>query len=182
MAERLILGLTGDSGSGKTSTAAWLAEERGFTLFEGSTSIKRAASAEGVKLSTRQSYEDFYRLQQQTKGGAWLAAELLACEGDRIAQVGLRSRQDFWKLRSVGGIVVALICPEEVCLDRLDKTDPKNAKNLDEYRLNKAIENQPDRWGSSTDWVIARADYQIDTNRSPTIVQAELDKVIEADA
>jgi dephospho-CoA kinase len=68
MSRQLLLGLTGLSGSGKTSNAEWLGAERGFTLFEGSISIAREAARAGVALDSREAYETFYRIQQGLKG------------------------------------------------------------------------------------------------------------------
>lgn len=178
MNERLILGLTGFSGSGKTSNASWLANAYGFTLFEGSTSIAREASRQGLTLGSRNDYEAFYRKTQQEISPDWLAQEMLSCPGDRIAQVGLRSRADFRRIREASGLVIAFVCPETICFNRLDTSLAKNASTLEEYRAQKLIESQPDEAGSSTDWAIDNADYQVDTSQDTEQVHTELSRII----
>jgi shikimate kinase len=179
MTERLLLGLTGYSGTGKTTISKYL-EDKGFVIEDGSALISRAASERGHVPSSRQEYEDAFRTEQKYRGLSWLSESILAREGSRIVQAGLRAKPDYLNLRKHNGLIIALICPIEVCLGRIDGSNPKNPKTPDEYREYQAIENNPDAngYGTHTGWCIENADYWVDTSQPLGATLNEIDVIV----
>jgi dephospho-CoA kinase len=179
MKERLVLGLAGYPQTGKTTSSNYLADVHGFKIFECSRMIRSTASELGVDLDTRFSFDRFFREQQIVRGMSWLSDIILASEEKRILQTGLRSLYDFCNIKAAGGFVVALTCPPEICINRVDASDAKNPLTLTEYVEHKASEESPNIYGSHTDWCVANADYTIDTSGPVEHTYSELDHVVE---
>ena len=178
MTERLVFGLTGYSGTGKTTISNHLAD-KGIVVEEGSGIIKVAAATRGSVPSTRQEYEEAFRTEQKYRGMSWLSERILASDGTSIMQVGLRAKPDFLNLKRHKGLIIALVCPIELCLARIDASNPKNPRTAEEYLEHQAIENNPDAngFGSYTQWCVEHADYSIDTSQSLEAVLGEVDAI-----
>lgn len=178
MNKRLVLGLSGFPGTGKTKIAKHLKEEHDFTVFEGSEILRARAVALGQVLTDRSSYDTFFREQQRQLGMSWLADMALASEGYRILQCGLRARPDFARIKQFRGVVLGLMCPPEVCVARIDTTNPKNPKTIGEYFMHMALEESTDEYGTHTGWCVASADHHIDTSQPVEAMLDQVDKVI----
>lgn len=164
MNEQLILGLTGHPGTGKSTLCDYLAKEHGFLVLEGSAVIKQYAGKMGIKLASRDSYDAFFRNRQRTHGMTWLSDITISADHDRVLQGGLRSRYDFGQIKSVGGFTLALTCPSQTALERIDTSNPKNPNTIEEYELHKHLEeSNNDEYGTHTAWCVANADYMLDT-------------------
>ena len=172
------LGLTGFSGTGKSTISRYMAEKHDFLVLEGSDVLKQVAVEEGVSLSVRSDYESFFRQQQRIRGMSWLSEMVIKAEGARVMQGGLRSRYDFNNIKQNGGHVLALVCPSEVCLERVDKTNPKNPQTPEEYVAQLEIEESDDEYGLHTGWCVANADCTFDTSSPLEVTYAEIDAVI----
>jgi len=177
MSKRLFVGITGNPGTGKTTAASHLASQ-GFYLFEGSTEIARAAKAVGVELKSRHDYNEFHRRMQHAHGKDWLAQLMVARSENRIVFSGLRSTHNAQRIQAEGGKVVALECPQEICLQRMDPTNPKNPRSVEEYLQQVAMDDSRDDYGASTSGVISLADYHVDTSRSVEHTQQQLDQLL----
>lgn len=175
---RLIIGLTGHSGTGKSTAADYLANKYGFKLFENSQAIREDAVAAGVTLAARKNYNDFYRQQQHLLGKDYLAKRVIGSNELRILQAGLRSRADLEFLQQSGGFVIALVCDPAVALARIDKTIPKNAQTIEQYLAQQRLDDSTDEYGTHVTWAVDHADYQIDTSGSVKRTRAELDQVM----
>lgn len=175
---RLIIGLTGHPGTGKSTAAAYLADKYGFKLFENSQAIKRDAVAAGVSLVLRKDYNDFYRQQQQRLGKDYLAQRVINSKEPRILQTGLRSRADFEALRRARGYVIALTCDPAVAVGRIDKNLSKNAQTIEQYLDQLKVDDSQDDYGTHTSWVVDHADYTVDTSGALAQTQAKLDQVM----
>lgn len=177
----LVLALAGRSGTGKSTLAKGLAESRGFAIFEGSTIIKTHAEAHGVVLHERPDFEAHHRRMKEELGAACLTEAMFSSSERRLGYAGLRTIANYENIRARGGIVIGLVCNPEICVGRSDKTDPKNAKTLQEYLEScRSIENSTDENGSQVDWVVSNADYVIDTSRSYPQVLALAEAIVDA--
>lgn len=179
MTERTILGLTGLSGTGKSTISEYLIQQHGFTVLEGSPVLKSVAAEEGVTLSERADYEQFFREQQRLRGMDWLSRMVIDTAGDRVMQGGLRSRYDFATIRRNGGFIIGLACPPEICIQRVDSSNPKNPTTLEAYAAQVALEESTDEYGLHTAWCVANADYVFDTSKPLDATKSEIDEVIE---
>lgn len=178
MATQMILGLTGFSGTGKSTIAEYLAKKHGFYIFEGSTLMRQAAVELGIVLSSRSTYETFFRRIQQERGLSWISDAMLATGKGRLLQVGLRSPSDAARIHQANGKVLALTCPPEICIARMDKDNPKNPTTLHEYVEHQQIESSTDEYGSHTAWVIEHADYVIETSGPINSTFARIDTIV----
>ena len=166
----LIIGLAGAPGTGKTTVSKHLEKVYGFTVFEGSEHLKKTAAAEGIALITRQDYDEFHRQKQQIYGLTWLSDTALAIGAERLVFSGIRTRPNALKLRSVGGFIVALHCPPEQCIARMDPNNPKNVKTVKEYNQQLAQQESPTDEGAHSLWVVDNADYTLDTSLPEAVV------------
>jgi hypothetical protein len=175
---RLVVGLCGNPGSGKSNFGKYLAEAHGFTAVESSQLIAEAAANAGRRLSARGDYDLFFREQQRAKGMAWLAKRALSIQAERLVLVGLRPRPDYLRLRRDGAIIIALACAPDDCLARMDRSNPKNPQNPAEYEEHLRLEASTDEYGAHTAWVMEHADHELDTARPEARVQADLDLIV----
>lgn len=178
MRERLVLGLTGFSGTGKTTLANYLAKEHGFSLLEGSALIRKRAEEAGMLLDSRNTYEAFFREQQLGRGLDWISETMLTMNAARLLQVGLRSPADLRNIQRVGGKVIGLVCPPALCVSRIDTANPKNPATVKEYIEHQAIEESANETGSHTALTVDNADYTLDTSRSIECSYAQLDSIV----
>ena len=176
--KRLIIGLTGHSGAGKSTAADYLAEKYQLKVFEGSAILRQDAAKQGRQLVVREDYEGFFREQQQRRGLDYLSRLLLASDAPRALQSGLRSPADCERLQAVRGVVIGLVCDSAVALARTDKTNPKNAATIEQYAEQQKLQESTDEFGSHVSWIVEHADYQIDTSGPVEQTQAELDRVV----
>lgn len=177
---KLIIGLAGGPGTGKSEVAKHLKNAMGFTVFEGSDHIKTTAAAEGITLQTRQDYDAFHRKKQQEFGLTWLSDTALALDAQRIVFSGLRTRPNALKLRFAGGFIVALQCPPEVCIARMDPKNPKNAKTVEEYMQQLNEQESSTEEGAHALWVAANADYTLDTSRPLVEVTKQVEELVHS--
>lgn len=166
MTNQTIIAFSGYPGTGKSTLAQCAAEEMDFFTFEGSAYLKVFAENEGIVLSSRQEFSDYYRRVRHDFGKDWFVATMLKRPERRLLNTGLRNRVDFERIHAVGGTVIGLVCPDEVCLERIDTTNPKNPQTIEEYRLHKILDSSgsEDGYGAHTSWVLERADVLLDTS------------------
>ena len=165
MSERLVLGVTGSPGTGKSTVAQYLNDEHDFTIFESSSIIKARAKFDGLKLVDRAGYDSFFRNQQNIHGKSWLADLMIKSDVGNVVQSGLRAKYDFLRIKEAGGVVIALSCPPQICIDRIDTSNPKNPQTVDEYVEHQLIEESINDFGTHTNWCVNNADYNIDTSQ-----------------
>lgn len=134
MSKRLIIGLAGNPGSGKTALAAYLAAHHGFYHFEGSTGIRELAELEDIELSSRKDYSDFHRKIQKQHGPYVLADRLLARSENKLVYAGIRSVAYAQRLQQAGGVIIALNSPVETRFSRVNKTGLKYEDTLKAFR------------------------------------------------
>lgn len=176
---RLVLGLAGNPGTGKSTVALHLIAKHGFIAHEGSDILRAEAKTEGITLRERLDYIAYFREQQvKRRNMAWLSDSVIQDTSPRIMQVGLRSKYDARNLRAHGGIILGLICPEEQCFERIDRSNPKNPQTLDEYIEHTVADNSSDEYGAHTELVVAEADFVIDTSQEQAAVNNTLDTII----
>lgn len=173
-----LTAITGYPGTGKTELARHLNERFGFHVVEGSDVLKAAAKVEGEVLSTRDTYERYFKRQQERLGMAWLTDYALQQPYDRVHHAALRTKYDVEATHRNGGILVALVCPPEICLKRMDTTNPKNPKTIEEYEEHRSWQNSTTEFGSHTQWSIDHADFTLDTSKPIQETVAELDEVV----
>jgi dephospho-CoA kinase len=180
MKKRLIIGLVGNPGSGKSALASYLAETHGFYHFEGSAGIRELADERGITLSSRKEYSDFHRQMQREYGAEVLAERLLARPEERLVFAGLRSVHNARLLQRVGGTIIAMEAPAVVRFERVDKTGLKYENNLADFEASEQAELvSPDGYGSDLGRVMQLADYHLDTASPITQTYCEADEIIE---
>lgn len=181
MSNRLFFALTGDEGTGKSTLSKYFEARHGFRTFEGSKIIKAdALLAPGgpVILKGREDYNKHHRSMQMRLGAACVTQTIFAHEDDRILQSGLRTKAGFNLTKSVGGVVVALICPPEICVNRRSSDNPKDAQDIESYMLQKEMEESQDDFGTHPSYCIANADYTLDTSRPIEQTYDDIDEIV----
>jgi cytidylate kinase len=164
--KRIIFGIVGDPGSGKTQLAQYLAEHHGFYYFEGSSGIKEAAKREGKSLASRKEFSDFHTRLQKKHGKNILARTLLDRPEDRLVFAGIRSVDNARALQAAGGIIIALNCPLDICFKRVDHTGLKYENTFDDFlRTAESERHSPDGFGANVQPVLALANITLDTSR-----------------
>lgn len=141
-------------------------------------SLRAHALSENKLLNKREDYDQHHRNMQKVLGLTCLTDTILADPANRLLQVGLRARPNFNRIKEAGGIVVGLTCPIELCLPRIDQTNPKNPKTYQEYAEALAIEASSDAYGTHTSWCIENADYTLDTAKPIEETHSEIDRII----
>jgi cytidylate kinase len=160
--KRLILGLAGDPGSGKSALAEYLATQYHFYHFEGSDGIREAAKEEGVVLRSRSDYSNFHASLQKRRGQDILAQILLARPEDHIVFAGIRSTHNALTLQRAGGLIIGLDCPLDVCFSHIER--PKTT--FENFRQEAEAEwYSKDGYGADLKPVLAMADLTIDTSQ-----------------
>lgn len=179
MSERLLLGLTGQPGSGKTKAAEYLAYKHNFTLFNGSDYLQAEAIKRGAVLRERSDYVAFQRRLREEISATFMTDLVLDMEGNRVSHVGLRNRLDAIKHIEHGGIIVALTCPAELRHERTIGNGPKYPESLEDFIAAELSEyNDPDPFGLQTQWVMDNSTYRIDTSEPIADSQLALDKIV----
>ncbi len=179
MSERLVLALAGPPGVGKTTLGNFAEDELGFTSIDGSSVIKQRAAEDGATLTDRASYTEYYRNAQSKYGETWISDYVLSQDGDRIASVGLRNKDDARNILNAHGIIIALVCPPEDCFARVNKNDPKQKSTLEEFIAMLDEEESTDEYGSHTNWVMQHATVSIDASKSLEHTKAALSQLVE---
>jgi dephospho-CoA kinase len=178
MQSKKLTAITGYPGTGKTELAKHMDEKFGFHVVEGSDVLKAMAIKDGEVLTTRDTYERYFKRRQLQYGMAWLTDYALRQPFDRIHHAAIRTRYDVDATHEYGGIVVALVCPPEICIDRIDTSNPKNPKTIEEYDEHVGWQNSTDDFGSHTQWSIDHADFTLDTSKPLEATLAELDGIV----
>lgn len=177
----LVLAIAGRSGTGKSELGKALAESRGLSVYEGSSLIKVHAQEQGITLKQRSDIEAHHRLMKQKLGTACLTGTMLRSPEKRLLYTGLRTIPNYQNIREAGGLVIGLVCPPEICFERTDKADPKNAKTLEAYLEDcRTVENSTDENGSQVDWIVEHADYVIDTSQPFPHVLTQVEAIVDA--
>jgi adenylate kinase family enzyme len=180
MTKRLIVGLVGNPGSGKSTIARHLANKHGFYHFEGSDYLRAEAKRRGVDLQTRNDYSEFHRSLQLEHGASVAAKYMLALPGERLVFSGLRSTQNARELQAAGGIIIALQAPVETRYARTTHDQLKSQPTLEEF---KAVEDAQlvsrDRLGADVLSTMEIADITMNVARPLDEVLDEIDTIIE---
>lgn len=176
---KIILGLIGNPGSGKTALARYLADVHNFYHFEGSEGLRQLADEEDVDLATRTDYSDFHRRMQQERGKTILADLFLKHSEDELVFAGLRSTYNAHKLQAAGGKIIALQAPVDVRFARIDHTGLKYEETLETFK--KSEEEQlvsSDGLGADLANTIELADYTLDTSKLFAETVQEIEAII----
>lgn len=180
MSERILIGLTGLPGTGKSTLCEYLAEEHNFLILEGSTILKSFANEAGLRLTSRESYDGFFRDMQRAQGMSWLSDITIGASHDRVLQGGLRSRYDFNQIKRAGGLIAALVCPPAIALERIDTSNPKNAQTIEEYQQHVLLEESTEEFGTHTGWCVDNADIKLHTDKPIEETFADVDALINS--
>lgn len=173
------LGITGHSGTGKTTIANYLARKYSFEVYEGSSIIAAHARSSGLQLKERGDYAAHHRVMQQSLGSACLSKVFLDQEADRAVFCGVRVPANLAKQKEAGGVILGLVCPPKVCVERLDTTDPKNASSVDEYFAQIQNETGADENSINVNWCIQESDHIIDTSQPLDASLIIIDSIVE---
>src|SRR5688572_22920768 len=158
MSGRLLLGVTGHAGAGKTVAGDYLVKQHGFAELPGSAYLKDEAAKQGIELKAREDYGVFQRKLRTERSASFITDLMLELPGERIVNVGIRNRYDTEKLLSVNGLIIALICPAEVRFNRKNGTGPKYPDDFETFLETELLEyDNPDPLGQHTQWTMDRA-------------------------
>ena len=183
MANRLILGITGYPGAGKSEAGNYLAKHHGFHIFDGGKYLKQEAAKEDVALQERQDYNDSYTKLRRERTASFIADLTLEMPGRRVANIGLRKEADARKLLSAGGLIVAIYCPLGLRHMRTQmndgEIDPKYPQTLGEFHaVEKMEEESSDPGGTDIGWIFEQAKLHINNSGSIADLHRNLDIVV----
>lgn len=178
-AQRIILGLVGKPGSGKTTAGRYLAGQYGFHHYEGSDGLREYAQRKGALLFSPKDYHTFHEKLQQEVGADVLAQAFLARPEQRLVFVGLRALANAKAIQAAGGLIIALECPIEQRFARVDHNGLKYHKSFADFQ--KAEEDAiycPDGYSTEIKQIMQVADFTIDTSRPLAATHKQIDALI----
>lgn len=170
---KLFLQIIGKSGSGKSEVVSCLESELGFSVARPSDFIREFAQQEGLPLDCRTDYSRAHIAMTERMGRYALAKKVAEVEGQNVAVDGLRvpAHAEFLRDYYPPSPVVALVCPDEVRLERKvarSRDIDSTALDLTAMLTEEAAETHGNgNLGINVDAVMAMADerYRIDSSR-----------------
>lgn len=178
-AQRIILGLVGKPGSGKTTAARYLARRHGFYHYEGSDGLREHAQRHGALLFTPEDYHIFHDKLQKKLGDDILAQTLLSRSEPRLVFAGMRALANAQALQAAGGLIVALDCPLEQRFARVDHNGLKYPKEFADFQqAEEDVVYSPYGFATQIKQIMELADITIDTSKSLDETQRHIDELI----
>jgi shikimate kinase len=179
MPERLIVAVGGPPGSGLTTLARHLASEHDFEIVEADDCIADEAIQMGLKWNTFAEYDSLFKRVQRARSFSWLATCAIEAAGDRIVLAGLSTRRDARRIQLAGGATIVLVCPPDICLDRVAPTKLTSPLTVGEYDMRlKAELSNTDRQGLQGSRAAAWSQYEIDTSGTLDAAYQAMDAII----
>lgn len=118
MSKEVILSLSGNPCSGKSTAARHLAKKYGFSICRPSDLIRAYAANHQMPLNERQDYIRAHLLMIDDYGDDYVVETIAATPGDRLCIDGERIPAHIEGLRSLGAKVMAFWCPLELRHER----------------------------------------------------------------
>lgn len=176
---RLDFGFTGMPGSGKTTSGDYLEEHHGFKQFMGSDFLKQQASLNDIELASRVQFAQFYEEQRQLRGNDFIARLSLEMPGDRVANIGVRTRSDVKRFIDAGGILLGIVCDVTNRFDRTAGTNPKYPTDIRDFIEVDKLENTGNDFGMNVNETLESATHLIDNNGSIDELYSQLDDIVD---
>jgi cytidylate kinase len=178
-ARRIILGLVGKPGSGKTTTARYLARQYDFHHYESGDGLREYAQRKGALLFGPEDYHNFHKQLQQELGDDALAQLFLARPEQRLAFVGLRALANAQAIQAAGGLIVALDCPIEQRFARVDHSGLKYHESFADFqKAEEDVVHSPDGYCTEIEQIMQVADLTIDTSQPIETTRRHIDALI----
>lgn len=178
--DKIIVGLVGTIGSGKTTVAQKL-EHEGFINLRFSLPLEREILARALTLE-RINYQNVADDLRKTKGADYLS-NLLLQEADKkdskeFVIDGFRNPAEIKPFRERGNfILIGLDTDLKVRFQRLvNKSNERSPKNWQDFQKQENRDNgegEP-QWGQNIFGCLKEADFIIDTDKNETIVYKEV--------
>ena len=176
---RLNLGLTGMPGSGKTTAGDYLEARHGFKQFMGSDFLKQQAAQEGIALASRAQFAQYYEEQRQLRGNDFIASLGLEMPGDRVVNVGVRTRSDVERFINAGGVLLGIVCDVTNRFDRTAGTNPKYPTDISDFIEVDKLENTGEELGMNVYEAMQSATHIIDNNSTTEEFYGQLDDIVD---
>lgn len=176
---RLDLGLTGMPGAGKTTAGHYLEEHHGFKQLMGSDFLMQQAAIQGVELASRAQFAQFYEEQRQLRGNDFIASLSLEMPGDRVVNVGVRTRSDVERFINAGGVLLGIVCDVTNRFHRTAGTNPKYPTDISDFIEVDKLENTGEELGMNVYESIQSATHVIDNNGTTEEFFGQLDDIVD---
>lgn len=181
MSERLLLSVTGLLGAGKTELTSRLVSEHGFesrNIGDELARIHRSqlGLADNIAISGLQRMQTHKQIRKREPD--YFARFITGGEYTRRVVDGLRNYHDAQRFVQAGGLVVALVAPQEVRFNRRNGLDPIKDPSPEDMLKRELLElNDPDVHGSQALRVMSLANnhgFFVDATQSVDEVYHEV--------
>lgn len=138
----MIIGVTGNNGSGKDTFANYLVSNKGFTHISLSDFIREETARRGIEL-TRFNFHDVAN-EMRVKSGPGILAKLALDrmdESKNYVVTSIRNPNEIKELKKAGNFVlVAVDAPAEIRFNRIIERNRKNEKEIISFEQFKKFE------------------------------------------
>ena len=177
---KLIIGLTGEMGSGKTFSAKYLVEKHGAVGYRFSTPMRKVAADLGVTESRENLQKVSEVLRRAFGEDVWakvIARDTLNTPGDLVVIEGVRRVADIAELQKLPQFRLVYL---EAPLERRYERITKRGENADDLSKTFAQFEQDQKFEAETQIrsLKATARVVIDNGGSPEELKARLDKLV----
>lgn len=184
--KKLIVGLVGTIGAGKTTVAKKL-EEDGFVNLRLSCVLEKEMLTAGLPFS-RINYQTTADRLREAKGADYLSQVLIDSiekqqDSTKFVIDGFRNPSEIEPFRKRGHfLLIGIDAPAKVRYQRLvDKHNSRSPQNWEEFIREENRDNgvgEPE-WGQHIDRCLQEADNIVDSNRDENLVYTEVKNIIK---
>lgn len=185
-----LLALVGHPRSGKSTLAARLESDFGFTCVSGSSLLRASAEqlpgAKRPTLATRQDFDAYHRQWREQYGRDAMGRHVVKLYQEGRSSVcfeNVRNKYDAHTIRAAGGLLIGLECPLEARFSRARNAQvARDSLDISNFRAAETPEyNSPDALGSHVSAVLAEADVVLDSSLERDEVVAALLRQVPLD-
>jgi len=140
----LIIGITGYTGSGK-STVAEILHEKGFKIVEMRDAVVEEMKKRGMEINSKSMREFATKLREEEGNDvvARLTYEKIKGEKGNVAITGMRStyEEEYFRNKIKNFLVLAVVAPERTRFERIKKRNkPDDPKTFEEFKRIESME------------------------------------------
>lgn len=182
MLSRIIIGLVGQQGSGKDTVANYIAKQYGFTHVSTGDLIRSYMIANGLGPTTRDRIQATITRLRKTKGPDVLIGLSLENPAQRLVLSGLRHPAEGDRIRSLGGVIVAVLVDQRTRYNRAkDRGRVGDSIDFAAFRHLEDAENEKaDPTVFNINALIEAANYRIPNNGTEAELFVAIDRVMQS--